>query len=206
VGAGYNSQEKCEIMSATAIRKSFCEKREFISVPSEVASTYERVVKEGKVLNYSTLAEIVHKDVLLHPKKISSAFDTTPEMASLINKEAKKCTKSLDFFFSMSSKICTTARIKRSLLYSLFGVKKIVNTPKFTVLLGMDEKGKKHLNEIRKQKKIEVITKHADGKILSASAKKDLERVYLVDSVYNTLLEKSTPAEDAYKKKPIIKK
>lgn len=206
VGAGYNSQERCEIMSASAIRKIFDETRKFVSVPNEASELYERAVRDGKVLDYTALAGVVYRDVLLHPSKISSAFDTTPEMVSLITKEAKKSRNSLEFYFSLSSKICTTARIKRSLLYSLFDIKRIAHYPSFTVFLGADEKGKKYLNKIKKIKKIHIITKHSDGKNLCATAKKDLERNYLVDCVHNTLLEKSRPAEDAYKNKPIIKK
>ena len=206
VGAGYNSEEKCEIMSASAIRRCFGETGEFVSVPDETKEFYKHIAQREKVLNYGTLADIVHKDVLLSPQKIINAFDTTPEMVALIKKEAKKSENSLDFFGSMSSKAYTTARIKRSLLYSLFSVNSIAPLPKFTILLGVDNEGKKHLNAIRKNKKIAVVTKHSDSKNLSNVAKKELERVYLIDSLYCTMLTSKSAAEEAYKKKPIIKK
>ena len=89
-------------------------------------------------------------------------------------------------------------------MYKLFGVKDVDFTPKFTVLLGADEKGLEVAKRATKQ--FPIITKHADGKKLNESFYKMLERVYLVDCVYYSLSKAQMLPSDAYKRNPIIKK
>ena len=206
IGAGYNDTDVCEMMSATAIRKYYYENKEFISVPDEAKGLYAEFVKEGMCIDKQYAQRMIHSHILLNPSSVSKSFDSNAEISSLIIKAAKQSKGSGEFFCSLSSKIYTSSRLKRVLLYSIFNVKKVDFTPKFTVLLGMDKKGQELLNKIKKQSSISIITKHSDSKKLSKKACEQLERLYRLDQLYNTLAEKQCVPSDAYKNNPIIKK
>ena len=203
IGASYNSLESCDVMSATAIRSHYYTNGSFVSVPASEA--YGRIAKEKRTLDYKTFSRLLHTFVLLNSDKIDKAFDTPPEMAALIKTEAKKCSDSGAFLDTLSSKKFTSARMKRAILYALFDVSCVDFSPEFTILLGMDKKGQSFVNKIKKEKQIEIITKHADGKRLGEKAIELLEKLYLADGVYNTLLLNQRSPSEAYKNKPIIK-
>ena len=102
----------------------------------------------------------------------------------------------------LSSKIYTKARIKRSLLYSVFGITQI-EEPKFTILLGADKKGLSLIK--RASKDFKILTKHSDAKVLSPEEKDALEKSYTVDKLYYSLLKEPMAPCNAYKYKPFIK-
>ena len=204
-GAFYNDTAFGDIMSASAIRKHFFETGEIVSVPECALKVYREIVKNGRFVKKELFSTSLHTHCLLTDMEKQDIFDTSPEMVALIKKASSKAVSGEDFVSRLSSKAFTTARLKRSILYSIFNVKGVDFTPEFTLLLGMDDKGQALLNSIKKKSKLTVITKHSDGKNLSDGAASMLEALYKVDSIYNALLgDKSTPCE-AYKNKPIIK-
>ena len=120
-------------------------------------------------------------------------------------KEAEESEDNITFFESLSSKTYTTARIKRTLLYSVFNISDIDVTIDYAVLLGMNKEGQKLLNYLKKKEDFVIITKHADSRKLTTKSLMTLECQYKVDEFYNTLLKKQKAPSEAYKKKPIIK-
>ena len=204
-GAFYNDVSFGEIMSASAIRKHFFELGEMVSVPECVVDLYGDTVSRGRVVKGRSFNNLLYSHCVLAGLEKQKIFDTSPEMVSLIKETANNACSGDDFVSKLSSKAFTTARLKRSILYSMFNVQEVDFTPEFTVLLGMDSKGQLLLSGIKKKSALTVITKHSDGKELSEIAKKMLKTLYKLDSVHNALLgDKSTP-KDAYKNKPIIK-
>jgi len=206
IGARYNDTNVCDIMSASAIRNCYYENKQFISVPQEAEVMYEQMVKEGECLDKQYAEKMIHSHVLLNSASMSSAFDSNTEISALISKAAKQSKSSSAFLNSLSSKIYTSSRLKRVLLYSIFGVKKVDFSPKFTILLGADKKGQELLRKIKRQSSMCVITKHSDCKRLITRANAQLEKLYQLDELYNTLTEKQSVPSNAYKNKPIIKK
>ena len=204
VGAFYNDQSIGDLMSASAIRKQFYENNILLSVPS--LPIYNEIIDFEKYLNVDIVNRYLQSFVLLNFDKKIKSFDTALEMVSLIYERAKNSCSGDEFINSLSSKAFTTARLKRAILYALFDIEKVDFTPKYTILLGMDKIGRSHLNKIKKQTKIFIITKHSDGKSLNRKIKKQLEKSYTVDALYNTFLKKPSPPCEAYKNKPIIKK
>ena len=205
VGAVYNDTSVCDIMSASAIRKNFYEKNEIISVPKKVEKLYNQAINEGMCLNKSYANGLLHSFALLNGDCISKAFDSNSEIEALIKRASMENATNEEFVASLSSKVFTTARLKRVLLYSMLGIENVDFTPKFTVLLGMDKKGQELIGNIRKSTNLAIITKHSDGKGLDEKTFLQLEKLYETDALYNTLTFKPSPPNQAYKNKPIIK-
>ena len=200
VGSFYNDESVSEVMSATAIRKYFYENGEFVSVPTAAEKHYKEIRVSGKYLDAELANRFLQSHMLLNCDGVKDVFDSNAEIESIV----RNAIKNGESINSLSSKIYTTARIKRVIMYKLFGVKDVDFTPQFTVLLGADEKGLEVAKRATKQ--FPIITKHADGKKLNESFYKMLERVYLVDCVYYSLSKAQMPPSDAYKRNPIIKK
>ena len=204
-GAFYNDVSFGDVMSASAIRKHYFETGEIASVPECVLKIYGEIISSGGIVKKEAFSAVVHSHCVLSKMEKKRIFDTSPEMVALIKKVANKSFSGEDFVSSLSSKVFTTARLKRSILYSLFNIECVDLPPQFTVLLGMDYKGQALLNSIKKKSGLTVITKHSDSKKLSETASEMLETLYKVDSLYNALNgDKSTPG-GAYKNKPIVK-
>ena len=203
IGSFYNDEELGEVMSASGIRKHFYKSYEILSVPS--VPYYEEIANKGKYLDIEAANRCLHSFVLANSNRKIKAFDTSLEMTSLIIEKDKNSCNGEEFMNKLSSKAFTTARLKRSILYALFGVNKVDFEPKFTVLLGMDKKGREHLNKVKKEMNFTVITKHSDARCLKKRAGEIFKCSYLVDEFYNTLLVNPLPPIDAYKTKPTIK-
>ena len=202
-GAHYNDESVCEIMSASAIRKSFYENGEFLSVPKEAMPIYEEISERGNYLDSALSKKIAKCFSLLNCETVKDAFDSNAEIASIIRNASKNSSDENEFENMLSSKLYTKARIKRALLYSIFGIKEI-DVPEFTILLGADSKG---LSIIKKaSKNFPVLTKHSDSKVLEAKEAEALETVYSVDQMFYSLLKNPITPSDAFKQKPYIRK
>ena len=95
----------------------------------------------------------------------------------------------------------TDARINRVILFSLLGVSDIFekSLPKYTILLGASEKGRKHLSEIRKTSDFPIITKPAD-----APEGRFTEILRLSDSLYASAMPNGTNFDFFIKKHPFM--
>lgn len=206
MGAFYNDKSFGDIMSASAIRSHFFETKEMVSVPAEAETFYEEIINKGKYVSMEIICRFLHSYCLIDFNQNKRVFDTSPEMIALIKKLAQKSSCSNEFIAKLSSKAFTTARLKRAILYNLFDIESVDFSPEYTILLGMDKKGQELLNKIRKSCKVKVITKHSDGKDMSDGTRKIFEKLYAVDAFYNTMLFSQSLPNEAYKKKPIIKK
>ncbi len=205
IGARYNDTGVNDIMSASAIRKSYYENGEFVSIPKDVADNYYRAAKDGVCIDKCFVERLLHSYSLMLLDIKGKYFDTSIEMLSLIKEAAKESESSEEFYSSLSSKAFTTARLKRAILYSMFNVVDLDFVPKFTILLGMDEKGRNQISSIRKNSEFTIITKHSDSKKLDSISLENLEKNYMVDALFNTLLKNQSSAYNAYKCVPIIK-
>ena len=206
VGASYNDEATSDLMSATGIRKAFNENNEFISMPAEALEIINREKKNGKLLDLNNVQNMLHNyAVMISPKEIEKSFDCQEGMGYFISKKAKEAKNSSEFFELLTSKSFTTSRLKRTLLYSFFGVKKISKiTKSYTVLLATNKRGKMLLKQNKINRKLTILTKHSDSKKLT----KKLLPTYILskktDEIYQMLLHIPNPAESAYKYKPII--
>ena len=200
-GAGYKDESVTDIMSASAIRKYFYENGDFLSVPPEAKIIYEKAQNEGMILDPREGENFLFRYVLsLSPEKIERAFDAGDGIGYFICSTAKKCRNAEEFFKSLTSKSYTYARLKRVVMYSLFGIDDVDPTPSYTVLLASNEKGR----EICKNAFIPVITKLSDAKKLDPVSEKALKMSLRTDEMYMSLLNNPKPASYAFKRSPFI--
>ena len=204
VGAGYNDKVKCEIMSATAIRESLYLDNELLSVPKIAREFYENAISSGEILDNEKALDFLHKMALILPRDaIDNAFDSAKEIGAIIKDGAISSKNGKEFISTLTSKAYTTARIKRALLFAIFGVKCLDKSPKFAFLLASNKIGREIINNACEDFKI--ITKHSDSRDLDGISKNHLEMIYQIDSIYLSLLKSPKTPSSAYKRKPIIK-
>ncbi len=204
-GANYNDENICETMSATAIRKNFKENSNLLSVPWDANSLYENEINDGNVLDERAFNDFIYKYALITPRILfDEAFDSNKEIGAIIKESASNSKTANDFIEGLSSKVYTSSRIKRVILYTVFGIKTIEKVPNFTLLLAANDNGKKIINKTRKNDNFTIITKHSDGKNLSVEQKQMLEKNYEIYGVFSSFLKKPVKSKDIYSKKPII--
>lgn len=206
VGAGYKDKNVCEIMSASAIREHYYKNKKLLSIPDTSVAFYEKIIKNKQVLNVSSAFEFLHKYSLVAKRELlDSAFDSCAEIGAIIKKSANDSKNGEEFVSSLSSRAHTTARIKRSILFSMFEIDHCDKNPKFAILLGSNESGLELVKKVKNNKCFSLVTKAGDEKILDPVSKKYLKSTILVDKMYNSLLQDPTVPSSAYTLKPIIK-
>ena len=206
VGAGYNDDTVCDLMSASAIRKQFYETGKILSITNRSKKILTDVLDNGEYVDVDNSNRLLLQHVILGgPVAIEKSFDCPSGLGHYIYGEAKKCSNTNELSM-ISSKSITSARIRRTLIYSLFGVENVDKEIMYTTLLAMNEKGKAFLSCIKKKTDIVVVTKHSDSKKLSKEALHVFELNCKVDELYQTLLKKSVQVESVYKKCPYIEK
>ena len=147
-GANYNDENICETMSATAIRKNFKENGKLLSVPCDAKSLYENEINDGNVLDERAFNDFIYKYALITPRFLfDEAFDSNKEIGAIIKESASNSKTANDFIEGLSSKAYTSSRIKRVILYTVFGIKAIEKVPNFTLLLAANNNGKKIINK-----------------------------------------------------------
>ncbi len=205
VGADYNDNSKSSLMSASGIREAYYETSEFLSMPKNALAIANREKELGKIINQIEAKKLLYNFVIASsPKEIEKSFDCQKGMGYFISQKAREAKNSTEFFESLSSKSFTTARIKRTLLYSFFGIKKISKSAKsLTILLATNKQGQMVLKNNKKNKNLVILTKHADSKKLSKVMYAEYEKIKKVDEIYQTLLTTPNSVEEAYKFKPI---
>lgn len=79
-------------------------------------------------------------------------------------KTAEECATAEEFIRELPQKKLTLARMRREILFSLLNVKEMnkKSPPLYTVLLCANERGREFLKSVKKNSKIEIITKPAD--------------------------------------------
>ena len=200
-GAEYKDEGVSDIMSASAIRKYFYENGDILSVPKEAKEIYEKAEKEGLILDPKETENFLFRYILSQsPEKIEKAFDAGDGIGYFICSTAKESKNAQEFFKALTSKSYTYARLKRVVMYSLFGIEDIASLPSYTVLLASNAKGR----EICKNSKIPIITKMADVKKLDPVSEKALKTSIRTDEIYMSLLNSPRPSSYAYKRAPFI--
>ncbi len=114
---------------------------------------------------------------------------------------AMQSATSEEFYKTLFNSRYTDTRIKRVILYSLFGVSDIFrgSLPEYTVLLGASSRGREYLSSIRKNSKINIITKPSDA---PDGVQSELSR--RADSLYTLLMPQTQKSDYFIKKSPII--
>ncbi len=204
-GFGYNDHAVGENMSATAIRAYFMNNNTFISVPKEVRQFYLGCVEEGSYTNENEIRSYLFRSIVtMDPKYIEKTYDAPVGSGYFITETARNSKNAEEFFSKLTTKTYTYARLRRIVLYSLFGVNKMEDYPSYTTTLALSEKGRELLKKIKKQTDFPIITKLADYTKMDRSVIEQFELSSKADRLFMTFFKNGSAPSDFIRKNPFI--
>ena len=106
------------------------------------------------------------------------------------------------------TRVYTRSRVKRAILYSFLGVtsSEAHEYPQYTQVLAMDTVGKSLLKKIGKDCKISILTKPSASKKLGEDAKRQWEKSFRADAVFQLTKPKAASGRLSLITSPYIKK
>ncbi len=186
----YHSEKlEGEISSAKAIRKALQTKN---NITSQVPAYVLPYLKNLHFLeNYFPLL----KYKLLTEKDLSIYQGVEEGIENKLKQEIKHCSTYEELISKIKSKRYTHNKISRMLLHILCGFTKEkakqMNEIRYIRILGMNEKGKKYLNQIKKEVCVPIISKISKEKDLMLDFEISTTSIYaLPNKEDSTLLEK----------------
>lgn len=190
----YHSKElKSKITSATSIRDALKNKKDIKPYVPEKTYNFLRNYKEKNYfdyLKYKIISEIDNLDIYLNVDE---------GIENRIKKYIYDCNTLEELIDKIKTKRYTYNKIKRMLLNILLGITKKQNKElkniEYIRVLGFNDKGKKHLKEIKDKSKIPIITNYTNKY-------KALELELKISYIY---YKKDKDYIMEYKHKPIIR-
>jgi predicted nucleotidyltransferase len=193
IGAAFSENELIDekFQSATAIRRALKVNIEQI-LPYIPKSTWDTVIDEYNNGYFPCDAEKLSSAILTNLRlNLSSEIGDIHDTDDGLYNRIRNASFDTDNLISLTEQVCTkkytTARIRRSIWYTLFGVTSsdVKSLPKYTQILAMDNVGTAILKEIKKVTQLEIQTKPSATSTLSATAKKQKSLSDKADSVFH---------------------
>ena len=188
----YNSEipHDRSILSATAARKIFSEAPDELCpyLPQPVIDGLMAAKRDGLApTDASRLSTAVISYLRLHPQSVSS--DIHDAGGGLYNRLLAKSLESSNIdtlVLKTETRHYTTARIRRAIWYSFFGVTSsdMNEPPMYTQLLAMDQAGRRELKRIKKHSDFPILTKPSRISELNDLARKQKMKSDLADSIF----------------------
>lgn len=191
-GAGYNDafNEETDLQSASAIRTMLAENANSASkyMPKEAFFALDTAISEGKAPSDTALldnAVIAH--FRLNPNPICrDIHDASGGLYNRLHEISMETDSISSLITKATTKKFTTARIRRAVWYSYFGVtsSEVRTMPLYTQVLAMDKVGCRILKEIKRASDFPVITKPASYRSCAPEVIRQVERSLRADSVF----------------------
>jgi len=211
-GAAYNDKDftKNPFQSATAIRKGLTSDN--ISaldfVPFSTKSAYlEESSKHRAPTDPERLFSAIISNLRLNsPSTDKTIHDADGGLYNRLLAAANEATSIQSLIDLTATKKYTTARIRRVIWYSLFGVTSsdVKSTPEYTQVLAMDKIGQTLLKKIKKNGKITPITKPSSTPEFDI-AKRQKELCDKADAIFGLTMTANRPISEIYRVSPYVK-
>ncbi len=213
-GAGYNDafDEDENLQSASAIRKLMLkgDRSAFDYMPEGAKIAFEKAFLVGEAPTHTSLLDTA---VISHFRLNSSVTDPDIQDATggLYNRLcdlSAEATSISALIAAAATKKYTTARIRRALWYSYFGVTSsdVRTPPRYTQVLAMDTVGCSVLKEIKRVSDFPVITKPASYRDCSPEVVYQKELALRAESVFCLARKKPLHGSFPIKFSPFVKK
>ncbi len=180
IGEVYNSEELCEICSATAIRAALApDARDFSRrdlsryMPKASYDILTRELAEGRRYDLSRLdAAVIARLRTALPSEIKDAMEVSSGIENRLTTLASECRTINELVELAKGRHYSASRVRRVLIASLLGVtmRDVEATPLFTSVLAANERGRELLAISRKKSDIAILSKISDAKSLSGKA------------------------------------
>lgn len=189
-GSDYNSDSICEngFQSATAIRKLM--HQDLNSALHYIPKSAHITLLDNKdtyPCNSEKLSSAIISYFRLNSPSEEVIHDTAGGLYNRLQNASFEASTISNLIEIADTKKFTTARIRRAIWYSFFGVtsSKILEKPAYTQVLAMDSIGKDILKETKKVASICVLTKPSADSKLSDEAKRQKQLSDKADSVFH---------------------
>ena len=213
-GAGYNtnSYDESGVQSATYIRKLFNENNYSAEgyIP-EFAENYisDLINKKEFPCNSEKLWPAISSNIIkVDIDEFASFAECGGGLADRLKAKANEATSLASLTTLSSTKKYTTARIKRAMLFSFFGVTSsdLTEQPAYTQVLAMDKIGQALLKKIKKASSIPAITRPSSRGEDKTALRKQKDKADMADSVFQLTKPVCACAASIYRKTPYVKK
>ena len=213
-GAGYNDEfiEKSDIQSATYIRSLFNENDYSAKgyMPN-IAEYYisELVEKNAMPCSTERLWPAISSSIIkASASKIAGYAECGGGLSDRLKSKANEAYDLKSLTTLSSTKKYTTARIKRAVLFSFFGVTSsdLMEKVAYTQVLAMDKIGQSLLKKIKKAGSIPAITRPSSRMEDLPDLCKQKDKADMADSVFQLTKPVCASAASIYRKTPYVKK
>ena len=213
LGAGYNdtSYNESGVQSATYIRTLFNENK-------YSAKGYMPFCAEEHIAKLIDMGETPCKTEKLWPAISSSITMRSAQniaqfaecgggLADRLKAKANEASDLAELTTLTSTKKYTTARIKRAMLFSFFGVTSsdLTENVAYTQVLAMDKIGQALLKKIKKASSIPAITRPSSRMEDQADLCKQKDKADMADTVFQLTKPVCASAASIYRKTPYVK-
>ncbi len=213
LGAGYNEENITDstYQSASAIRNTMRESEHtaYDFVPYSTKIAYLTAKDDGLYPSSSDAVSsaVITSFLLNSHREYPNIHDTAGGLYNRLLNNARKSTNISELVRLTETKHYTTARIKRSIWFSLFGVTSsdVRALPSYSQVLAMDSVGKQILKRIKKLGDIKLLTKPSATDSLPKAAIAQKKNADTADALFGLALPKKRTAEDALKFTPFVK-
>ena len=204
-GFDYNDMSVGINMSASAIRAYFMNNNSFTSTPKVLDDLYGKVIDEKLFTDINEIRSFIFRSVLrIKPEEIEKCYDVPSGMGYFIHDTVSSSRDAKEFFERLTTKTYTYARLRRAVLYALFGIRSLDSEPAYTTLLASSIKGRELLKRLKKECTIPILTKLADYKKMNSKAVSQFEISSKIDFLFNSFIKKGVPPSDFIKNMPYI--
>ena len=202
VGAGHGAVEPCgEIASGSFIRGLVREGKDVGNyVPEATKNVLDRERKNGG-LRYADDRTLVTMLRRMTAEDFSRLPEVREGMENRLFSAAAECVDLDGFVKAVSCKRYTEASVRRIVMYAAAGLTadNLPQSPGCVRILGAGPGGREVLREIKRNSRLPVITKAADGKKL-------LESEIRADRVASAMCDTIPPSGEEFKKTPFFTK
>ena len=214
LGAGYNTDYivNKEFQSASAIRNEFWKdlSSALNFIPNNSKNTLSSAIARGDMpCDTERLSSAVLSFFCLNsPSASYSIHDADGGLYNRLKTASLKATSISTLTKLASTKKYTTARIKRAIWYSFFGVTSsdVRTKPHYTQVLAMDHVGQALLKRIKKTTSFPIITKPSSTEGLDDIALRQKQLSDSADFLFELSKPIPSPAEKVFKATPFVKK
>ncbi len=180
IGEVYNSEQLCEICSATAIRLALApDARDFSRrdlsryMPKASYDILMRELEGGRRYDLSRLdAAVIAGLRAASPSDVKGAMEMSDGMENRLIELSNECRTIGGLVEAAKSRHYSASRVRRALIASLIGVtmRDVEAAPLFTSVLAANERGRELLSAARKKASIAILSKMSGAKALSGKA------------------------------------
>lgn len=214
MGAGYNQifHDDSGIQSATYIRKLLNENNFSAEnyMPKNAHNyLFELASKNELPCDTEKLWPAISANILKsNPLELSQYAECSSGLSNRLKSKANESTGLSSLTSLSTTKKYTTARIKRAMLFSFFGVTSsdLAKAPAYTQVLAMDKIGQTLLKKIKKAGSIPVITRPSSRFEDQSDLCRQKDKADMADSVFQLTKPVCASASSIYRHTPYVKK